>query len=442
MDAIRCEGVSKIYQRHSRGRKFQTLKSALLGRRAAPDLEPGGVLKALEPLDLVVPKGQSLGVVGGNGSGKSTLMKLVYGTTKPTTGIVTTHGRVSALIELGAGFHPEISGRENVVINGIMLGLSRKEIARRFDDIVEFAELADFIDAPVKTYSSGMYARLGFAVAISVKPDVLLVDEVLSVGDESFSHKCVERFQAFKAEGRTLVMVTHDLAMVEKLCDRALWLKGGRLEDDGEPRRVIDAYRLDVAQQEEARLGEAHRRSNVMIEAGTTDETPAADGDDVDRGSHQRRWGSREVEIAAVTLCGADGSPRHVFASGEMLRVAMRVVPREPVADFVFGVGLFGEDGVNVYGTNTQIERYRPEMLDAPADVEFTFETLQLTEGTYHVDVAVHREDGTPYDYHSRLYSFRVTSDVKDIGLYRPPHGWSFGAGVRMTVTPPSAIRG
>src|SRR5213079_1283716 len=183
--------------------------------------------------------------IGRNGSGKSTALKLVAGITKPTTGTVRVEGRVSALIELGAGFHPEISGRENVYINGIMLGLTRREVQDRFDDIVDFAELRDFIDAPVKTYSSGMYMRLGFAVAINVDPDVLLVDEVLAVGDEGFTHKCLDKFGEFKRRGKTVLLVTHSLGMVERFCDEALWMDGGTVRGVGDPKRVIDAYLTD-----------------------------------------------------------------------------------------------------------------------------------------------------------------------------------------------------
>ena len=197
-----------------------------------------------------MPAGSTFGVIGRNGSGKSTALKLVAGITKPTSGTVTVRGRISALIELGAGFHPEISGRENVFINGIMLGLTKREIEKRFDEIVEFAELEDFIDEPVKTYSSGMYMRLGFSVAIHVDPEVLLVDEVLAVGDEAFTHKCLDKFADFKRRGKTVLLVTHSLNLVERLCDEAIWLDGGRKQADGDPKRVVDAY---IAQRRSSR---------------------------------------------------------------------------------------------------------------------------------------------------------------------------------------------
>src|SRR5437867_5844838 len=218
MNAIELTRVSKIYRRYS-GRQFATLKSALLQLSLLRDLQPSETFPALKEVSFSVPKGSTYGVIGRNGSGKSTALKLVAGITKPSSGSVRVDGRISALIELGAGFHPEISGRENVFINGIMLGLTKREVSERFEEIVEFAEMTDFIDAPVKTYSSGMYMRLGFAVAIHVDPDVLLVDEVLAVGDEGFTHKCLDKFAEFRRRGRTILLVTHSLNLVERFCD-------------------------------------------------------------------------------------------------------------------------------------------------------------------------------------------------------------------------------
>src|SRR6266702_3755210 len=250
--AIELTNVSKIYRRYG-GRQFSTLKSALLQRSILRDLQPSETFPALTDVSFTVPKGSTYGVIGRNGSGKSTALKLVAGITKPTSGSVRVDGRISALIELGAGFHPEISGRENVFINGIMLGLSKREVADRFDEIVEFAEMQQFIDAPVKTYSSGMYMRLGFAVAIHVDPDVLLVDEVLAVGDEGFTHKCLDKFSEFRRRGKTILLVTHSLNLVERFCDDALWLDVGRVQATGDPKRVVDAY-LTFVEQSEDRL--------------------------------------------------------------------------------------------------------------------------------------------------------------------------------------------
>src|SRR2546422_9265869 len=267
--------VAKIYRRYS-GRQFATLKSALLQLSILRDLQPSETFPALTNVTFAVPKGSTYGVIGRNGSGKSTALKLVAGITKATSGIVRVEGRVSALIELGAGFHPEISGRENVFINGIMLGLTRREIQERFDDIVDFAELREFIDAPVKTYSSGMYMRLGFAVAIHVDPDVLLVDEVLAVGDEGFTHKCLDKFSEFRRRGKTILLVTHSLNLVERFCDEALWLDGGEMQTHGDPKRVVDAYLTKVEEGEEQELAAATARA---VEAAAADRTSAGPSD-------------------------------------------------------------------------------------------------------------------------------------------------------------------
>src|ERR687897_3860209 len=277
MNAIEVSHVSKVYRRYSRRRQFATLKSALLSGNLIRDLKPDETFPAIQDVTFTLPKGRTLGVIGRNGSGKSTLLKLVAGITKPTQGEVRVDGRISALIELGAGFHPEISGRENVFINGIMLGLTKREIARRFDEIVEFAELEDFIDAPVKTYSSGMYMRLGFAVAIHVDPDVLLVDEVLAVGDEGFAHKCLDKFAEFRRRGKTILLVTHSLGLVERFCDEALWLDKGMFK----------------------------------AEAG--------------------RWGSGDIRITKVDLVDPQGNPGHVFHSGESMTIRLHLEATTPV---------------------------------------------------------------------------------------------------------------
>src|SRR3982751_2918706 len=335
--AIDVSRASKIYRRFSHRKQFATLKSALLSRSLIKNLKPDETFTALSDVTLTVPKGQTLGVIGRNGSGKSTLLKLVAGITKPSRGTVKVEGRISALIELGAGFHPEISGRENVFINGIMLGLTRREIARRFDEIVEFAELRDFIDAPVKTYSSGMYMRLGFAVAIHVDPEVLLVDEVLAVGDEGFTHKCLDKFAEFKRRGKTILLVTHSLGLVERFCDEAVWLDHGQLKGAGDPRRIVGAYVTDIEAAEETQLaaGDARALESAVVvspdEPATavlpdhpieTAEAPA----DMFRAT-EGRWGSREVEITDVQLYGPEGAG-HVFHSGQPLSV--RIALRSP----------------------------------------------------------------------------------------------------------------
>jgi ABC-type polysaccharide/polyol phosphate transport system ATPase subunit len=444
--AIELDHVSKIYRRYG-GRQFSTLKSALLQRSIVRDLQPSDTFPALTDVSFSVPKGSTYGVMGRNGSGKSTALKLVAGITKPTSGRVRVEGRISALIELGAGFHPEISGRENVFINGIMLGLSKREIEERFDEIVDFAELREFIDAPVKTYSSGMYMRLGFAVAINVNPDVLLVDEVLAVGDEGFTHKCLDKFAEFKRSNRTILLVTHSLALIERFCDEALWLDTGRAMEHGDPKRVVGAYLTKIEEGEEKLLAQTTARAVEAASRGQ-DGPERQDGHDRRDGAAapvehpvdptanmfqatEGRWGSREVEITDVAFLDRTGQPSFVFHSGDPMAVRVKLRAAQPVEDFVFGFGLFNADGMCCYGTNTYLEELNPQRLTGDAEAMFSIESLELVEGTYKVDIAVHKIDGFPYDYHRLLYTFRVKSRIHDVGIYRPRHQWTFSPAVQ-----------
>ena len=438
--AVELESVTKRYRRYAGRRKFATLKSALLRGSLVSDLSPDETFTAVDDVTFQVPEGSAFGIIGRNGSGKSTLLKLIAGISKPTQGDVHVRGRISALIELGAGFHPEISGRENVFINGVMLGLTNREIAERFDEIVAFAELEEFIDAPVKNYSSGMYMRLGFAVAVHVDPDVLIIDEVLAVGDEGFSLKCLDKFAEFKRRGKTILLVTHSLGTVQKFCDEAVWLDDGALRSQGDPRRVIHAYLQDVATGEEKLLTEDDRRklgATASIEATgdiagraletelTTEEPP----EDMFRAS-EGRWGSGEAVIDEVTIEG-DGGPAHLYHTGDRMAVRLSVQAPEPLDDFVFGISIFNAEGVCCYGTNTEIEELVPDVLTGSGEVVFEIESLDLVEGTYKLDVAVHTREGRPYDYHRLLHTFRVKSQTKDAGIYRPRHRWTFTPNIR-----------
>jgi ABC-type polysaccharide/polyol phosphate transport system ATPase subunit len=436
--AIELINASKVYRRYG-AKHFATLKSALMRRSLLTDLKPEDTFQALTDLSMSVPAGSTIGLIGRNGSGKSTALKLVAGITKPTSGTVRVRGRISALIELGAGFHPEISGRENVFINGIMLGLTRREIEERFDEIVDFAELREFIDEPVKNYSSGMYMRLGFSVATHVNPDVLLVDEVLAVGDEGFTHKCLDKFADFKRRGKTVLLVTHSLGLVERFCDDAIWLDGGRKRAQGDPKRIVDLYVSDVARQEEQVIAASDERMQQASGALIANRSPLSMATDPAIVSlakpasiEEGRWGSGLVRIIEVALFDGEGKPAHMFESGDPVRIGMRVEATQDTSDFVFGIGIFNTEGVCVYGTNTDIEEYEPVALSGIVNVDVIFASLELTEGTYKVDVAVHSRDGVPYDYHRLLYTFRVKSRTKDVGIYRPKHAWEFSLGVTM----------
>ena len=448
--AIRAENVRKLFRRMAPGFQLRTLKSALLDRSLIQGLRPEDTIPALEDVSFEVNAGEAFGVIGRNGSGKSTLLKLLVGMLKPSSGSIEVAGRVAALIELGAGFHPEISGRENIYINGAVLGMTRRQIDERYDDIVEFSGLADFIDEPVKNYSSGMYVRLGFAVAIHTDPDVLLVDEVLAVGDEAFTHRCLRRIEEFLARGKTLLLVSHSLGMIEEYSDRVLWLDGGVCRLLGSPRFVVDAYRKAVAEEE----GRGHQdakeeraRKLESSEPAPSSEEPAPEGAAEDATEPEPaeeaaapedvlRWGSREAEVTAVRLLDREGQERYYFDSGEDVCFEIDVEARRPLTDVVFGVGLFTPRGIECWGTNTHLAGYASAGLESSATARVVCPALRLAPGEYLLDVAVHSREGYPYDYQRQVLSFTVTARVEGVGIYFPEHHWEFAGDIRWRERP------
>ena len=418
MAAITAQNVTRIYQKYSSRHRFKTFKSALIKGDLFKGMKPDETVTALNDVSFTVEEGTAFGAIGENGSGKSTLLKIVTGIVKPTSGTVIVNGKVSALIELGAGFHPEITGRENIYINGIMLGLTKKEIREKFDEIVQFAELEEFIDAPVKTYSSGMFMRLGFSIAINVNPDVLLVDEVLSVGDASFVPKCLDRIDDFRRRKKTILFVSHDLATVRKICDKVIWLKEGVIQTIGEPNRVVDAYLQDVAEKQEE---DFERRQHVVLKE-----------EEYDENRRENRWGKREIEIKKAVITNTDGKKKHVFSPDEGLVIEMDVESYSEIKDFAFGIGIFNSQGICCYGTNTIIEELEPTSISGKGKVTLKIDRLNFVNGTYYLDVAVHKRDGYPFDYHRNLYSFLISSREKDVGIFRPDHSWEFSSDIRI----------
>ena len=419
--AISLENVSKSYSLWGRRSQFATLKSALLKRDLK--LAPEASIQALREVSFSVHRGDAFCVIGRNGSGKSTLLKLVSGILKPSEGRVVVNGRIAALIELGAGFHPEITGRENIFINGIMLGLSRKEIEKRFDSIVDFSGIRDFLDQPVKTYSSGMYVRLGFAVAVHVDPDVLLIDEVLAVGDEEFSARCIAKIQEMKHRGVTLLFVTHQLDQVRTLCDRAVWLDKGLVEAMGDPTRVVDAYLQEVAG---TSIVDSEPQKDAPAQAPAV-EVPKEKDD-------EERWGSGEVVIRRVAL--TDHKGRELVALGPATPVILDLDVEAKVAqeDFVFGIGIYHADGTCVYGTNTELEGFASQRIEGEGRVRFIVPSLELVAGTYRIDVAIHTRNGRAFDYRRNVLRVIVGSRYHDIGVYRPQHEWKFDGGISFRV--------
>jgi lipopolysaccharide transport system ATP-binding protein len=403
-------GLSKTFQRQTRARSgYTTLKTtflSLFSRRAQAERE---VTKAIDALTLRIPRGSAVGIIGRNGSGKSTLLKLITGIYKPEQGTLRVNGRVAALIELGAGFHPDFTGRENLFLAGIMHGLTKREIESQFDAIVDFAELHTVIDDPVRTYSSGMFMRLGFSLAVHTNPDVLIIDEVLAVGDASFVTKCKERLAHLKQQGKTLLLVSHDLDAIERWCDEALWLEKGMVKDRGDPRRVIDHYRQFIEH------GEETERLAHVPEASLPEQEPERTG----------RWGSREIEITGVRLLSKTGEPKRVLRPEEGAVIEVDFVAHQRVDRAVFGIGLHRTDGLVVHGSNTDIERVE-FTLPKRGVMRYEIKRLGLLDGTYTLDVAVHAPDGYPYDYHQGCVEFAVRCAERQLGVYVPEHQWCF----------------
>jgi lipopolysaccharide transport system ATP-binding protein len=419
MDAIVLRNVSKEFRKRTVRWEHTTLKSELVKflKRKTARAVPVSITSALRDISLTVPRGRTVGLVGRNGSGKSTLLKLVTGIYRPTKGSVEVNGRISALLELGAGFHPDFSGRENITVNGIILGMSRREIRDRMDEIIAFSELGDFIDEPVRTYSSGMYARLAFSVATHVDPDLLIIDEILSVGDEHFSRKSTAKMEEFRRAGKTILLVTHDLGNLESHCDEAAWLDRGVLEAYGDPAFVVSEYRKAVAESEvQTETAPAHPRAAPVHPTGRQPRTGP-------RAEVGRRWGTFEAEIVNVQLKGLGGSDRTVFDAEDGLEAVMAVSGGASLAAPSIEVSLVSQDGTLLWRGTRAIAS------STNTTVTLTINRLGLADGNYRLDVAVFAEDGQVCcDFQKGLHGFAVRSASQTTGLVRPLHTWTVNA--------------
>lgn len=434
---IQLSEVSKRFRKHTvRRQSYTTVKSSLLTRMFRKRFPQDNYVHALQTLSLTLNPGSSVGVIGRNGSGKSTLLKLVAGIYRPDHGTVQVSGRISALIELGAGFHPDFTGRENVYLGGVMYGLSRREIDEKFDAIVRYAELEDFIDDPVRTYSSGMYMRLGFSLAVHTDPDILLIDEVLAVGDAGFIHRCHDTISDFRRRGKTMLFVTHDLDSVSRWCDEAIWLEKGKVQRRGDPRAVIASYLGAIDAEEELKLESENvsradePRADAPGQTAFEEETERQEPESIEARSKAGRWGNKEAEILDVRMVDGSGQPRWLFHGDEPVTIEVRYRLNEPLSELVCGVGILRADGVCVFGTNTGIDGVVVPLSQGEAGAtcrfQFILPRMGLLEDSYFLDIALHREDGTPYDYHHRLHKFSVRTGKRHHGVYNPEHHWSF----------------
>lgn len=383
---IRFHNVSKRYRLHHQ--RVQSLRDAIpnifgwmVGR--SREQAANADFYALKDASFEVKQGEALGVIGPNGAGKTTILKLLAGITAPTQGSLSVEGKVAALIELGAGFHGDLTGRENIYLYGSIMGLRKGEIDQKFDSIVAFAELEPFIDTPVKHYSSGMYARLGFSVAVHVDPDVVLIDEVLAVGDMSFQRKCHQKMEELRRSDRVVVFVSHSLPAVESLCNRTLWLDHGTIRALDDTKEVVTAY-----------VNEVNRRQ--------LDRTTVAEG-------ASERNGSGEVRIMGVHITGVDGKERNSFSIGEDIVVRMSFVTSHKIASPIFGVSVWSDEGLRVCTITTKAENASPESIEGAGTMCCTLKTPNFLPRLYFLRVSVDDVEGRlPYDRWDKAASFRI----------------------------------
>jgi ABC-type polysaccharide/polyol phosphate transport system ATPase subunit len=421
---IRFEHVSKKFTlKRQRVRSFQELALRLFRRgNDGPIPQPFELSEkskedsredfwALQDVSFTVEPGETVGLIGPNGAGKSTALKLVSRILVPTSGRIEVNGRVGALLELGAGFHSDLTGRENIYLNGSILGLSRAEIDRKLDEIVAFAELEHFIDVPVKHYSSGMYVRLGFSVAVHTDPRILLVDEVLAVGDQNFQRKCMDRIYDMKQVGTTILLVSHGVDTVARLCNRAIWLGEGRVVNNGPARDVVEDYLARVNEKDSERLAQAAARSS----SSSSEE-------------ERKQSGSGEIRIVDVTFLDGTGSSQEIFLSGEPMTIRLTYEAVQRVENPVFGIALHRDDNLHVTGPNTSVDKYHIPAIEGRGVLDFVMPNLPLMAGRYELSASAYDETIThKYDHLRRAFSFSVQprSPWDTLGVVRLPGQWS-----------------
>jgi ABC-type polysaccharide/polyol phosphate transport system ATPase subunit len=386
---IEVNNVSKIYRLTGGSRSLKAMALDML--RGKGEVK---TLHALDDVSFSVFPGETLGIIGSNGAGKSTLLSLLTGTIHPTSGTLKTRGQMSSLLELGAGFHPDLSGRENVFLYGAIMGLSRQQMQNRFDAIVDFAGLHEFIDQPVKHYSSGMYVRLGFAVAVEVDPQLLLIDEVLAVGDAAFQKKCLDKMEEFRAQQKTMLIISHDLQTIQKVSDRILLLDNGRIIGMGDPESMVEAYE-----------GLTRKRHAEIF---------------------QREWGTGRVKITGVTFTDNDGNETDTFRWGGVLNAFVRYKSTELIRDPIFGFAITDNNGRIVHGSNTQIEGFSIPEVNGEGSLELRLDNLPMASGHYMFSFSSHSSDHKE-NFHrmDNCFPIVVESDKNFEGYTYMESAWS-----------------
>lgn len=394
--AIEVKNITKSFKVYLD--KGNTMKEKMLFKKRRRYEER----KVLQGISFQVKKGEAIGLVGHNGCGKSTTLKLLTRIMYPDSGEIVMRGRVSSLIELGAGFHPDMSGRENIYINASIFGLTRKEIDERLQEIIDFSELEQFIDNPVRTYSSGMYMRLAFSVAINVNADILLIDEILAVGDANFQNKCFGKLKEIKKSGTTIVIVSHSLGQIEQICERSIWINEGKIQAEGSPYEVHPEYlRYMDDRRNEAQNGQAEDDNNTTV----------------------RSHGHAYIEKAVIK--NQNGNVTGRFQTGETIKLLFDIKAKKTVREIHVGVSIVREDGVYCYGTNTKNDDIAYVVVEGATTLQLILSDINLLPGRYYFDFEVKDLDGYVLDYYQKAFEIEIVSATADVGICKIDHEWS-----------------
>lgn len=416
---IEVNNITKSFKVYSD--KGHTIKEKIISKKRR-QYEKNQVLQGIS---FNVKKGETLGLIGKNGCGKSTTLKILSRIMYPDSGTVNVKGRVSSLIELGAGFHPDMTGRQNIFINASIFGLSKKEIEKRINEIIEFSELEEYIDNPVRTYSSGMYTRLAFSVAINVDASVLLIDEILAVGDVNFQTKCFEKLREIKESGVTIVLVTHDSGTVDWFCDRAIWINQGHIEKDGKASEVVDSYMSYMTNEKIDYLENLNNKKEIVKKKDADKEKNEEENTYKENSEEEKinRIGTRQAEILSVNFIDSLGREIFVLQNGTEVMIKISYNVKE-IKKYVFGIGIFTIDGIRIFGTNTQLDHFEKNIKIGIGEIIIILNSFCLLEGVYFLQVAITDYDGSLIDFHRDYLHFNVVSRVNEVGIISMEHGW------------------
>jgi len=432
--------VISVSDVHKKFRSYQDKNNELKGKLLFHKRNEYKERWVLNGVSFQAERGESIGLIGENGCGKSTMLKLMSRIIYPDMGSIEINGRVSSLIELGAGFHPHMSGRENIFTNASIFGLSKREIEKRVQAIIDFSELGWYIDNPVRTYSTGMYMRLAFSVAINVDADVLLIDEILAVGDANFQAKCFERLRELKAAGVTTVIVTHDMNAIERFCTQALWINDGKIAAGGGVSKVIDAYLAYMNEKNFERLSENRGAAkdggeeNINGAGATAEESQEENGESEPEGAEVKddgatdanavRFGLKYVEIEKAQMFDKNGAERTVFRSGEQIKIVIKYKANKKIDNYVFGFAFATLENNVIAGTNTMLDGIHISRIKESGTATLVLESVNLNAGKYILHLAIEDENGTPMDYCRDFLRFNIVTSKQLAGIVNFPHEW------------------